>query len=68
MASKAKRFVKRLFGAYIDDPKQLPDEHRAWAEREDVGIYQAVCDYIAGMTDRYAQDDYVKLFHPYERI
>jgi len=27
-----------------------------------------VCDYIAGMTDRYAQEEYLKLFSPYERV
>ena len=68
MASKAKRFVKRLFDAYVEDPRQLPDEYRRWADREDVGLHQAVCDFIAGMTDRYAQDDYVKLFSPYENV
>ncbi|MEW6358808.1 MAG: deoxyguanosinetriphosphate triphosphohydrolase [Planctomycetota bacterium] len=68
MSRKAKHFVRRLFEAYVEAPEQLPDEHLAWAERKDVGIHQGVCDYIAGMTDRYAQDDYVKLFHPYERV
>ncbi|NOZ20184.1 MAG: deoxyguanosinetriphosphate triphosphohydrolase [Planctomycetes bacterium] len=68
MSRKAKRFLTRLFNAYVGDLGQLPDEHREWAERDDVGIHQGVCDYIAGMTDRYAQDDYVKLFYPYERV
>jgi dGTPase len=27
-----------------------------------------VCDYIAGMTDRYALDEYKKFFEPYERV
>jgi len=26
-----------------------------------------VCDYIAGMTDRHAQDEYKRLFYPFER-
>ena len=31
-------------------------------------VKRVVCDYIAGMTDRYAEEDYVKMFMPYERI
>jgi dGTPase len=29
---------------------------------------RVICDYIAGMTDRYALDEYKKLFEPYERV
>lgn len=64
MADKAKRFVTDLFAAFIRNPRQLPPEFRRYkAEAE---LYQSVCDYIAGMTDRYAQDEYKKLFYPYE--
>jgi len=66
MTNKAKRFVRELFQAYLADARQLPDQYRATAERE--GLHRAICDYIAGMTDRYAQDEYKKLFHPYERV
>ncbi|MBI2559701.1 MAG: deoxyguanosinetriphosphate triphosphohydrolase [Planctomycetes bacterium] len=66
MADKAKRFVEELFNAYIGNPKQLPPEYQRWVEIS--GLYQGVCDYIAGMTDRYAQDEYMKLFYPYERV
>ncbi|MBM4037869.1 MAG: deoxyguanosinetriphosphate triphosphohydrolase [Planctomycetes bacterium] len=66
MTSKAKRFVRELFQAYLADPRQLPDEYRATADQE--GLYRAIGDYIAGMTDRYAQDEYKKLFYPFERV
>ncbi|MFW6161675.1 MAG: deoxyguanosinetriphosphate triphosphohydrolase [Planctomycetota bacterium] len=66
MMAKAKRFVRDLFQAYLADERQLPDEHRLAAEEE--GLVRIICDYIAGMTDRYAQDEYKKLFHPYERV
>ena len=66
MMTKAKRFVRELFQAYLDDARQLPDPYRHAAEAE--GIHRAICDYIAGMTDRYAQDEYKKLFYPYERV
>jgi dGTPase len=32
------------------------------------GLEQTVCDYLAGMTDRFAQDEYLRLFHPYESV
>ncbi|MGQ3685127.1 MAG: deoxyguanosinetriphosphate triphosphohydrolase [Candidatus Loosdrechtia sp.] len=66
MADKAKRFVEELFTAFVKNPKQLPIEYQKWVEK--TGLYQGVCDYIAGMTDRFAQDEYKKLFYPYERV
>ena len=66
MADKAKRFVEELFNSFIENPMQLPPEHQKWIE--EAGLYQGVCDYIAGMTDRFAQDEYLKLFYPYERV
>ncbi|HHT9114562.1 MAG: deoxyguanosinetriphosphate triphosphohydrolase [Planctomycetes bacterium] len=66
MSDKAKRFLEELFIAFINNPKQLPAEYQRWIE--EAGLYQGVCDYIAGMTDRFAQDEYKKLFYPYERV
>ncbi|MBI2471079.1 MAG: deoxyguanosinetriphosphate triphosphohydrolase [Planctomycetes bacterium] len=66
MSDKAKRFLEELFVAFVNNPKQLPAEYQKWIEK--AGLYQAVCDYIAGMTDRFAQDEYKKLFYPYERV
>ena len=66
MSDKAKRFLEELFIAFIKNPKQLPAEYQRWIE--EAGLYQGVCDYIAGMTDRFAQDEYKKLFYPYERV
>jgi len=66
MSDKAKRFLEELFIAFIKNPKQLPAEYQKWIEK--AGLYQAVCEYIAGMTDRFAQDEYKKLFYPFERV
>ena len=66
MADKARRFVEDLFKTFVENPMQLPPEYQKWIEKE--GLYQGVCDYIAGMTDRFAQDEYLKLFYPYERV
>ena len=43
----------------------LPRAGQAVAQK---GLRRAVCDYIAGMTDRYAQEEYLNLFSPYERV
>ncbi len=66
MSDKAKRFIAELFNVYIDKPEQLPpgDQKRV----KSYGLHRAVCDYIAGMTDRYALDEYKKLFNPYEKV
>jgi dGTPase len=66
VTSSARRFIRCLFDAYVGDPRQLPPQYRRWAD--EVGLHRAVCDYIAGMTDRYAQDQYIQLFQPYQRL
>ncbi|MFH0943952.1 MAG: deoxyguanosinetriphosphate triphosphohydrolase [Planctomycetota bacterium] len=66
MMDKAGRLLKDLFDTYTGRPELLPPEFQAWAERE--GTHRAVCDYIAGMTDRYAEQDYRKLFDPTVRV
>ncbi|HHT9153494.1 MAG TPA: deoxyguanosinetriphosphate triphosphohydrolase [Candidatus Hypogeohydataceae bacterium YC40] len=66
MSDKARRFVEELFKAFVANPKQLPPDFQAWVKKE--GLHRGVCDYIAGMTDRYAQDEYLRLFQPYERV
>jgi dGTPase len=55
----AKRVVRDLFVAYSDEPGQMPERHAA---REPVR--QAVADYIAGMTDRFALREHARLFGP----
>ncbi|MCS7222118.1 MAG: deoxyguanosinetriphosphate triphosphohydrolase [Anaerolineae bacterium] len=64
MTQKARRLITDLFWAYIGEPTQLPQETLARAAEEPEGIYRVVCDYIAGMTDRYALDEHRKLFDP----
>jgi len=66
VTNSARRFVRRLFNAYVEDPRQLPPDQCEWADQ--VGVHRAVCDYIAGMTDRYAQDQYIQLFQPYQKL
>jgi len=66
MSIKAKRFIQELFKVYVANPKQLPEKIQDRITRD--GVTRAVCDYIAGMTDRYALDEYKKLFDPYEKV
>jgi len=66
MSIKAKRFIKELFEVYLEKPEQLPLETQKRITKD--GTLRAVCDYIAGMTDRYALDEYEKLFNPYKKV
>jgi dGTPase len=66
MAEKAKRVVRELFSAYVDNPRQLPPH--VSIRIEDEGLHRVVCDYIAGMTDRFALDEHRKLFDPLVRL
>jgi dGTPase len=66
MADKAKRFITELFNVYVEKPEQLPPSDQKKIKL--YGVHRAVCDYIAGMTDRYALDEYKKLFNPYDRV
>ena len=68
MASKADRIVRRLFDAFVTEPEQLPPATQQRAKIQPGGLYRAVCDYIAGMTDRFAVLEYKRLFDPDERV
>ncbi|MFH1457721.1 MAG: deoxyguanosinetriphosphate triphosphohydrolase [Candidatus Omnitrophota bacterium] len=66
MSIKAKRFIEELFHVYVMRPEQLPQDTQKRILKD--GSKRAVCDYIAGMTDRYALDEYEKLFNPYKKV
>jgi len=65
MMRKSKKFLTELFQAYVDEPDILPENYRLRAEKE--GMHRIAADYIAGMTDRFAQDEYRRVFFPPER-
>ena len=67
MADKAKRFITELFRHYLHKPEQLPNTTRSRIARGE-DPYRVVCDYLAGMTDRYCLEEYKKLFDPFERV
>jgi dGTPase len=64
MEAKAEKVLSDLFAAYTRRPDMLPKETRLRAD-ESGDVYRAVCDYLAGMTDRFALDEHYKLFDPY---
>ena len=53
----ARRVVRDLYRAYVDDPQQLPGHHAARKSGQ-----QVIVDYIAGMTDRFALREHARLF------
>ncbi|MEX2502346.1 MAG: deoxyguanosinetriphosphate triphosphohydrolase [Trueperaceae bacterium] len=62
MSRKADRILTELHDAYLQTPTMLPPEwQRASEER---GLVRAVTDYLAGFTDRFAGDEYRRLFDP----
>lgn len=65
MQAKAERFISEIFQAYMKEPAMLPAATR---RRLDAApLPRVIADYIAGMTDRYALDEWQKLFDPYRR-
>ncbi len=62
MAAKAERVLEELFTAYMDNPRLMPKEMQLRTEQE--GKARGVCDYIAGMTDRFALQEHQRLFDP----
>ena len=60
--TKAKALLAQLFDYFKTNPDKLPPDYQKTAEAESVG--RAVCDYLSGMTDRYAIELYHNLFVP----
>jgi dGTPase len=63
MAVKAENTITELFNAYRSEPTMLDDTFQALIEKR--GLERTICDYIAGMTDRYAVEEHKKLFDPF---
>lgn len=55
----ARELIGGLFDAYRTDPAEMSSWYHAWAE--EVGLERAVCDFLAGMTDRFAVQEYTRL-------
>ena len=58
-ADRAREIIETLFSAYVARPEELPAWYQGWVEN--VGLERAVCDYVAGMTDRFAEGELERL-------
>jgi dGTPase len=60
---KSTRFMREMFERYVAEPYLMPG---GFSKRIDEGVekHRVVCDFISGMTDRYALEQYKKLFDP----
>jgi len=63
MQVKAEHIITDLFTAYQLEPLILPDHVQTWIPTR--GLERTICDYIAGMTDRYAIEEHERLNDPY---
>jgi dGTPase len=59
---RAGRVLETLFAHFLAHPEDMGERTRKRADKE--GLPRAVCDYIAGMTDRYALEEHQRLFDP----
>jgi len=62
MAVKAERIITGLFDSYRNEPTTLPKHVQAIISER--GLERTICDYIAGMTDRFAIEEFKKIFDP----
>ena len=67
MAEKAQRILTDLFNAYLDKPRQLPPSTYRKVETNG-SVKRVICDYMAGMTDKFALEEHRKLFDPHEKV
>lgn len=65
MSRKARRFLTDIFNAYVEEPAQLPPSVRERFEYR--SKHRAITDYLAGMTDRYALQEWERLFAPFAK-
>jgi len=65
MDAKAGRIIHELFEAYLSDPRLMPERFSSRIEKQDP--HRVICDFIAGMTDRFCQREHERLFGPFDR-
>jgi dGTPase len=66
MDDKAGRLIDQIFNVYLAEPKLLPPRFERRVKEQ--GLHRVICDYIAGMTDRFCQEEFRRLFEPFERV
>lgn len=52
VAANVQKWLKKIMDLYISQPQRMPAYYRSFIEKS--GLQRAVCDYVSGMTDRFA--------------
>jgi dGTPase len=60
--TRAVGMLEKLFNYYLAHPREIGGQSRRRLPK--IGLQRAVCDYVAGMTDRYALAEYQRLIEP----
>lgn len=60
--AKSQELISKLFEYYVKNPEKMPQSYQRNIENE--GVRRCVCDFISGMTDRYAIEIYTDIFVP----
>ncbi len=66
MSLKSQKVINELFHIYTEHPETLPETYKELIDQQ--GIIRTVTDFIAGMTDRFALEEYRKLTDPFIRV
>jgi dGTPase len=66
MMHKSSDFIERLFKHLQKYPEILPQHYQAQIKSE--GAERVIADYMSGMTDRYIQEEYIRLFMPFQKM
>ncbi len=59
---QARKLIGELFARYLSHPDLLPPRYRKRAN--DDGLHRVICDYIAGMTDRFCREEHARVCTP----
>ncbi len=70
MVEKGRKIIRDLFEAFVDKPQLMPwvTQRKFNEAHETAKKWRVVCDFISGMTDRYAMETYSRLFEPNEKV
>ncbi len=68
MEAKSTKVIQELFKLYENNPDILPTTTREKIKNKQEPVRRVICDYIAGMTDRYAIEEFEKLTEPSIRV
>jgi len=60
--SKVRNILGGIWEYYVNHPEKLPGDFKVLADED--GLERAVCDYVSGMTDKYAMYQYSEIFIP----